>query len=182
MQPGMLIFRLLNDGWFIQSIIRNTRNDSQLCMMLRMVSHKQPFATPFTPKAIYSIIANEPMVLSQKHESENPANATMSSIWICKNGDETSPDSELPLWCWDEYWWDAFHGSLYHNIPFLECDLKNHFPLATVQIQTWDENRSIWPSRKPQRISCIEIRKLSTWQRSRTGGEAWVRLWCLVPC
>ena len=41
-----------------------------------MVSNKQPFATPLTPKAIYSIIANEPMVLSQKHESENPANPT----------------------------------------------------------------------------------------------------------
>lgn len=76
----MLNFRLLNDVWFIQSMMRNTRNDSQLCMMLRMVSNKQPFATPLTPKAIYSIIANEPMVLSQKHESENPANATMSSI------------------------------------------------------------------------------------------------------
>ena len=41
-----------------------------------MESNKQPLAAPFTPKAIYSIIANEPMVLSQKHETQNTANET----------------------------------------------------------------------------------------------------------
>ena len=103
-------------------------------------------------------------------------------FWICKDADETSPDSDLPLWCWDEYWLHAFHGSLYHNIPFFECYLRSHFPLATVQIQTWDENRSTRPSHKPQCISDIEIRKLSAWRWSRSGGKAWVRLWYLVPC